>query len=399
MKLPENVEYILEKLEKNGYRADIVGGPVRDFLLGKTPGDYDITTSASPEETKRIFTDTRTVDTGIKHGTVSIILDGEQYEVTTYRIDGEYKDSRHPESVTFTENIEEDLRRRDFTMNAIAYSHRHGITDPYGGIKDTECGIIRAVGEPKLRFTEDALRILRGARFSATLGFTVEEETKRAMLETYDLLDNVSVERIYVELRKMISGDFAYSALLDFSKIVLHVVPELSSLSLPDKSLFEDADYPSRLISLFYLNSDCPKEKFSLAMKRLHTDSRIRELGEKILPLVNAAETDNDRGLTRLLRAVGEECAIALVELRVLLGLSDLREKNRLFALVDKGVTYKISDLKINGKTLLALNAVGRAVGEVLSLLLDYVIDGKIENTEDALLDAAKDILSSMSNE
>lgn len=398
MKLPKNVEYILEKLEKNSYRADIVGGPVRDFLLGRIPGDYDITTSASPDETKRIFADDRTVDTGIKHGTVSIILDGEQYEVTTYRIDGEYKDSRHPESVTFTENIEEDLRRRDFTMNAIAYSHRHGITDPYGGRADTEKGIIRAVGEPKLRFTEDALRILRGARFSATLGFRVEEETKRAMLETYGLLDNVSVERIYVELRKMMSGSFAYSALSEFSEIVLHVIPELSLLSLPERSLFEKADYPSRLISLFYLGSKTPRDSFSLAMKRLHTDSHIRELGEKILPLVSEADTDTDRGLTRLLRSVGEECALALVDLRILLGFSGEETKASLAALIERGVAYRLSDLKINGKALLSLGASGKAVGEVLNTLLDYVIDGKIDNTDATLIDTAKDILSSMSD-
>ena len=225
MKLPQNVEYILEKLEKNGYRADIVGGPVRDFLLGKIPDDYDITTSASPEETKLVFSDLRTVDTGIKHGTVSIILDGEQYEVTTYRIDGEYKDSRHPETVTFTRNIEEDLRRRDFTMNAIAYSPRHGITDPYGGREDTAAGIIRAVGEPRLRFTEDALRILRGVRFAATLGFEVEKDTGCAMLETRHLLKNVSVERIYVELKKMISGKYSYDVLSCFSDIILDVIP------------------------------------------------------------------------------------------------------------------------------------------------------------------------------
>ena len=398
MKLPENVEYILEKLEKNGYRADIVGGPVRDFLLGKTPDDYDITTSASPEETKRIFADDRTVDTGIKHGTVSVILDGEQYEVTTYRIDGEYKDSRHPESVTFTENIEEDLRRRDFTMNAIAYSHRHGITDPYGGRSDTKAGIIRAVGEPKLRFTEDALRILRGARFSATLGFTVEEETKRAMLETYGLLDNVSVERIYVELRKMISGDYAYSALSEFSEIVLHVIPELSSLYLPDRALFEKANYTARLLSLFYLGSKTPKESFSLAMKRLHTDSHIRLLGEKILPLVNNAETDTDRALTRLLRLVGEECATQLVELRILLGISGEPTRTRLAELLGDGVVYRLSDLKINGKTLVSLGASGKAVGDVLDTLLDYVIGGKINNTESSLIEAAKEILSAMSD-
>ena len=317
MKLPQNVEHILEKLEKNGYRADIVGGPVRDFLLGKIPDDYDITTSASPEETKLVFSDLRTVDTGIKHGTVSIILDGEQYEVTTYRIDGEYKDSRHPETVTFTRNIEEDLRRRDFTMNAIAYSPRHGITDPYGGREDTAAGIIRAVGEPRLRFTEDALRILRGVRFAATLGFEVEKDTGRAMLETRHLLKNVSVERIYVELKKMISGKYSYDVLSCFSDIILDVIPELSSLDKPKRALYDAADYTPRLISLFYLNSDSPRESFEGAMKRLHTDSAIRELGARVIPLIDNSDTESDVGLTYILRDVGEVCAGILVETKM----------------------------------------------------------------------------------
>lgn len=393
MKLPQNVEYILEKLEKNGYRADIVGGPVRDFLLGKIPDDYDITTSASPEETKLVFSDLRTVDTGIKHGTVSIILDGEQYEVTTYRIDGEYKDSRHPETVTFTRNIKEDLRRRDFTMNAIAYSPRHGITDPYGGREDTAAGIIRAVGEPRLRFTEDALRILRGVRFAATLGFEVEKDTGRAMLETRHLLKNVSVERIYVELKKMISGKYSYDVLSCFSDIILDVIPELSSLDKPKRALYDAADYTPRLISLFYLNSDSPRESFEGAMKRLHTDSAIRELGTRVIPLIDNSDTESDVGLTYILRDVGEVCAGILVETKILLGLSGEGDKTRLESLISRDAVYKLADLKINGKALCALGAKGKQVGEILSSLLDFVIEGKIENTEEKLLLKAKEML------
>ena len=391
--LPHNVNYILDRLENSGYRADIVGGPVRDFLLGKTPDDYDITTSASPEETKRVFSDLRTVDTGIKHGTVSVILDGEQYEVTTYRIDGEYKDSRHPECVTFTKNIEEDLRRRDFTMNAIAYSPRHGITDPYGGREDTAQGIIRAVGEPNLRFTEDALRILRGVRFSATLGFKVEEETKRAMLEACGLLQNVSVERVYVELKKMISGAHSYDAFSEFSEIISDTLPELSGLALPEKPLYDSADYTSRLIALFCLNSDSPKEAFECAMKRLHTDSHIRDLGISVIPLIESADTASDRGLTHILREIGEECAVLLVGVKVLLGMSDCDAPKRLVNLLDSGAVYKLSELRIDGKTLISLGAKGRQIGDILNLLLIEVIDGKTENTKDALFARAKSLI------
>ena len=391
--LPDNVNYILSKLENSGYRADIVGGPVRDFLLGKSPDDFDITTSATPDETKRVFSDLRTVDTGIKHGTVSVIIDGEQYEVTTYRIDGEYKDSRHPESVTFTEDIKEDLRRRDFTMNAIAYSPRHGITDPYGGREDTACGIIRAVGEPTLRFSEDALRILRGVRFSASLGFCVEEKTKRAMLETRGLLKNVSVERIYVELRKMISGAHSYSAFSEFSEIISDALPELSGLKLPERELYGKANYLSRIIALFYLNSDSPAVAFEAAMKRLHTDSHIRECGRSVIPMIDSADVSSDKGLTRVLRDIGAENALALINVMVLLDKADGEAPLRLEKLLSDGAVYKISDLRIDGKALIALGAKGRQIGEMLSRLLDEVIDGSLENTEEALLSRAKKLI------
>ncbi len=390
IKLPKSVEFILDTLEASGYRADIVGGPVRDFLLGKIPDDYDITTSASPEEIKKVFADLRTVDTGIKHGTVSVILDGVSYEVTTYRIDGEYKDSRHPETVTFTKNIEEDLRRRDFTMNAIAYSPKHGITDPYGGREDTAAGVIRAVGEPRLRFTEDSLRILRGVRFAASLGFRVEENTSRAMLETRRLLANVSVERIYVELKKALSGKYSYDTLSQFSEIILDVIPELSGLRLPEKRLYENADYTSRLIALFYMNTESPRESFERAMMRLHTDSRIRETGAKVIPLIESADTESDCGLKFILRDVGEECAKILISLKVLLGLAERRSFERLAELLNSGAVYKISELKINGKALLSLGAVGKQVGDILDRLLTEVIEGRVENEENALASAAK---------
>ena len=390
--LPKNVKYILEKLEANGCSADIVGGPVRDFLLGKIPDDYDITTSASPDEIKRIFSDDRTVDTGIKHGTVSVILDGVSYEVTTYRIDGEYKDSRRPETVTFTKKIEEDLRRRDFTMNAIAYNPNRGITDPYGGREDVNAGIIRAVGEPCVRFTEDALRILRGVRFAAALGFDVEEETKRAMLETRHLLANVSVERIYVELKKALSGKYSYDALAEFSEIILDVIPELSGLALPEKSRYENADFKARLIALFYINSETPKRSFESAMARLHTDSHIREVGASVLSFIDSADIMSARGLKYLLRDVGDECAKLLVSVKVLLGTAPSHSYEMLAELLDSGAVYKLSELKINGKDLLSLGVKGRRIGNILDSLLSDVIEEKLENERNALLSAAKSL-------
>ena len=179
LEIPKNAETILHILEKAGYEAYVVGGCVRDSILGRSPDDWDITTSAKPEQVKALFH--RTVDTGLQHGTVTVLMEKEGYEVTTYRVDGEYEDGRHPKEVTFTASLEEDLKRRDFTINAMAYNPSSGLVDLFGGLEDIERKIIRCVGDPLERFTEDALRIMRAVRFSAQLGFAIEEETRKAL--------------------------------------------------------------------------------------------------------------------------------------------------------------------------------------------------------------------------
>lgn len=204
IQVPKAAEEILEKLNNHGFEAYVVGGCVRDSLLGRKPGDWDITTSARPEEVKSIFG--RTIDTGIQHGTVTIMKGKEGYEVTTYRIDGEYEDGRHPKEVAFTSNLLEDLKRRDFTINAMAYSHRDGLVDAFGGIEDLKQGRIRCVGKAMDRFTEDALRILRAVRFSAQLGFEIEAETWSAVKAIAPNLSHVSKERIQVELTKLLTS-------------------------------------------------------------------------------------------------------------------------------------------------------------------------------------------------
>ena len=205
MQLPDSVEKIIHTLETAGYEAYAVGGCVRDALLGLTPDDWDITTSAEPEEVKALFS--RTIDTGIKHGTVTVRLNGKSFEVTTYRIDGKYEDGRHPEEVTFTKSLEEDLKRRDFTINAMAVNDRTGIVDLFGGQEDLKAGIIRCVGDPMERFSEDALRMMRAVRFAAKLDFSIEEETKKSISILKDNLRKVSAERIQVELTKLITSN------------------------------------------------------------------------------------------------------------------------------------------------------------------------------------------------
>ena len=205
IQLPEKVRYIIDILMEAGYDAYAVGGCVRDSILGRKPSDWDITTSALPEQVKGLFR--RTVDTGIQHGTVTIMLEKEGFEVTTYRIDGEYEDSRHPKTVIFTPNLIEDLKRRDFTINAMAYNDKAGIVDAFEGMEDLQRKVIRCVGDAEARFGEDALRIMRAIRFSAQLGYEIEEETGKAIRKLAPTLQNISAERIQVELVKLITSD------------------------------------------------------------------------------------------------------------------------------------------------------------------------------------------------
>ena len=205
IQIPNSVQFIIQTIEQAGFEAYAVGGCVRDSILGRTPDDWDITTSAKPEDIKRLFR--HTVDTGIQHGTVTVLIKKECYEVTTYRIDGEYEDSRHPKAVNFTSLLSEDLRRRDFTINAMAYNDHKGLVDLFGGQEDLRQGIIRCVGNPEERFSEDALRIMRAVRFSAQLGYVIEENTRQAFQKLAHTLSRISVERIQVELTKLLVSD------------------------------------------------------------------------------------------------------------------------------------------------------------------------------------------------
>jgi tRNA nucleotidyltransferase (CCA-adding enzyme) len=202
LRIPHKVNDIIEELMRQGFEAYVVGGCVRDMVLGREPEDWDITTSATPHEVKKIFR--RTVDTGIQHGTVTVLLDKDHFEVTTYRLDGEYEDNRHPKEVSFTSSLSEDLKRRDFTINAMAYNEKEGVIDLFGGMEDLKKGLIRCVGSAKERFDEDALRILRAVRFSAQLGFTIEQDTMEAVKSKVIHLNNISAERIRVELTKLL---------------------------------------------------------------------------------------------------------------------------------------------------------------------------------------------------
>ncbi len=227
IKIPPQVDAILERLMQNDREACAVGGCVRDSLLGLTPNDWDIATSALPEETERIFADCRVIETGLKHGTVTVLWGGMPVEVTTYRIDGAYSDGRHPDGVSFTRNLEDDLARRDFTVNALAYRKKDGIVDCFGGRKDLANGVIRCVGDADVRFQEDGLRILRALRFASVLGFSIEKQTSESALRNRGLLDRIAGERIQTELMKLLCGRDAANVLRQYREIVAQFIPEI----------------------------------------------------------------------------------------------------------------------------------------------------------------------------
>ena len=229
LNIPSKAKTIITLLENAGFEAFCVGGAVRDSIMGLNPTDWDITTSASPEDTVMVFKDYKTVDTGLKHGTLTVVIDKTPFEVTTYRVDGDYNDNRHPENVHFTKKLSDDLSRRDFTVNALAYNDKTGLVDLYGGQEDIHNSIIKTVGNPSARFQEDGLRIMRALRFASVLGFTIESETAKAIHDNKDLLKNISAERLAVELSKLVCGKNAFNILTEYWDVLSVFIPEIKS--------------------------------------------------------------------------------------------------------------------------------------------------------------------------
>lgn len=382
--LPNGAKKIIERLESQGYRADIVGGCVRDSLLGRVPSDFDITTSATPCEVKAAFSDLRTVDTGIKHGTVTVILDGEPYEVTTYRLDGEYQDNRHPVSVSFASRIEDDLSRRDFTINAMAYSEKYGLTDAFGGVEDINARTVRAVGDANTRFDEDALRILRAIRFAAVLGFGVEDSTARAVHEKYKRLASVSVERIFTEVRKLICAENSYNVISEFSDVLLFVFSELDSLSLPDLRVWRGATFEERLAVLYYINGSA--DALSDTLSRLRCDNRTADACINILKAIaQIGKAPSEGEIRRFLTQYEDSIAISAARLASLMGNTKPEAYERARSLVLSDAPRRISQLAINGDDIVSLGARGKRVGEILTMLLYAVCDGRVNNDREPL--------------
>lgn len=383
--LSNDVLWILNKLSAAGYRADIVGGPVRDLLRGVEPSDFDITTSALPKETETVFSGERIIETGIKHGTVALIKNGVQYEITTYRIDGEYSDSRHPSSVSFTKSIEEDLARRDFTINAIAYSHQNGLTDPYGGAEDIKRGIIKAVGVAEDRFDEDALRILRGVRFASTLGFEIEEQTSLAMVKKAHLLDKISKERIFTEWKKLLLGKNAIKIISENQNVIHAILPDVSIPKSLCTAAWDSARFDARHIAL--LTSLTP-EKYISRMRSMKTDRHIIELGASVLASIGKYGS-SAQDLAFMLRDIGEESAECLIECESILNRRSASDLKLLSAVKNSGVPYKLSMLNIDGNALLDMGFSGIKIKKTLLYLQEKIILGELNNDSYSLKKAA----------
>lgn len=444
MDMPKNVDTAINLLQSAGFEAYAVGGCVRDSLLGKTPNDWDITTSAKPEDMKSVFADFHCIDTGIKHGTVTVVIDGEPLEITTFRLDGEYEDNRHPKSVTFTSNLGADLGRRDFTVNAMAYSKMTGTVDLFGGQNDLKNKIIRCVGDPDRRFNEDALRILRALRFASALDFEIEEKTAQSLLKNRALLGNISEERIAKELLKLVCGKGAKRILTDFAPVLFEILPELQPMyknshdnphhcydiyehtliavesidpepTLRFAMLLHDCGKPAvkkfdeNGVAHFYGHQRISAEISAQILARLKVSNKFRD---EILFLVSNHDRwelyENTEKMPRYLSKCGLDGVLNLLKVMRADVLAQSPEyRYRLDQIADAEETAKnlaaqkpclsLSELQINGRTLMDIGIPqGRKLGAVLAQLLDEVIDGVTKNTQEALTTRAREIYSEM---
>ena len=382
--LPPGALEVLRRLNAAGYQAYAVGGCVRDMARGVPPHDYDICTSALPAQTERCFAGERVVETGLKHGTVTVLMAGEPYEITTFRTDGDYLDGRHPQSVAFTDSLTEDLRRRDFTINAMAYHPDIGLRDPFGGQADIARRMIRCVGDAGARFTEDALRILRALRFAAELGFDIAPDTARAMRELSGRLALISRERIAAELLRALKGINAVPVLRAFDTVLLAALPDYPAAALPEAlhalAILPRGDTVLRLAALL---SPCG----AAGGRVLASLKPSRALSAQVLALTAAAGADISRAeLPLWLARLGE------TQLRRLLTLQGREELLAcLPALLAQHPPLTLGELQINGRDLTAAGLpAGAELGRTLNALHRRVLLGELPNERGALLAAAK---------
>ncbi len=394
LKLPPKVIRIIRVLQENGFEAYAVGGCVRDMILGREPDDWDITTSARPQQVKKIFL--RTVDTGLAHGTVTVLLGDDSFEVTTYRIDGAYEDHRHPSFVTFSGELAEDLRRRDFTINAMAYNREQGLVDLFGGMEDLQRKRIRCVGDARERFGEDALRILRAVRFSAQLGFFVEAGTEKALREMADSLAFVSAERIQTELTKLLlSSHPAYVLRLFDTGIVGVILPELDE-EIQNSGYLEKAAVrlkkaPSqKAMRLAIFLYPLGEKKAAQTLRRLKFDNHTIDAARRLVRWHDYSIGENPAAVRRAAALMGEEIFPQALQMQKT--YKDVSKAESLWReILEKGQCISKKSMRISGDDLISLGMKpGRAIGECLEELFLDVLENPEHNTKEYLLECAK---------
>lgn len=409
--MPQNVKLIIDTLEEAGYEAFAVGGCVRDALMGRIPNDWDITTSATPEQVKSLFK--RTIDTGIKHGTVTIMIGKEGYEVTTYRIDGEYIDGRHPDKVIFTSNLIEDLKRRDFTINAMAYNDRAGIVDAFHGVDDLNNKIIRCVGEATERFTEDALRILRALRFSAQLDFSIDSSTALAIEKLGKNLRLISKERIRTELDKLIISKCPDRIkLVQVYKLNEYIFEDTTAINLNDAKLYENiAALMVTLPNNHYLRWAALmhyEEEPELVLRKLKFDNITINTCNKLVAAAHTPLPENKPGLRRIIVKYGREIfdnylftylkGLSQCNLYPLGSFDHINTVEKLYKeIIADNDCISTKDMALGGSILLKEGfESGKKMGEVLNYLFERVLDEPSLNNFDTLLNLAKEYYTSL---
>lgn len=441
IQMPRNVEFIIDNLKKSGFDAYAVGGCIRDSIMGVVPKDWDICTSALPEQTKRVFQGYHIIDTGIKHGTVTIVIDKEMYEVTTFRIDGNYKDNRRPESVTFVNAIKEDLARRDFTVNALAYNYDSGLIDYFGGLEDIKNKKIKCVGSADKRFNEDALRILRAIRFSAVYNFDVEEETSKSIHKNAYLMSNISRERINAELNKILLSQKPSTVLMQYSDVIEVFIPEIKVcigfnqnnkhhcydvwehicktvdniepiLVLRLTMMLHDIAKPLCAIKddngEFHFrghNTFCAKICHTI-LKRLKYPNYIVKKCTELVRAHDMTFSKSRNGIRRYICKFGKEFLYDLIKVKYAdisaqseykkeEKIKDLQEfKEMLDVVISEENCFSLKDMNINGKDIKNLGVKeGKEIGVILSELFDMVIENKVENNHAQLMLMAENII------
>ncbi|MBR5230394.1 MAG: HD domain-containing protein [Firmicutes bacterium] len=443
--IPKNINFIINTLGEAGYEAFIVGGCVRDMLMEREPHDFDVTTSARPEQTKAILeaAGVKVFETGIKHGTVTAVIDGENVEITTYRIEKGYSDNRHPDLVEFTDSLREDLARRDFTMNAIAWNPQAGLKDYFGGQEDIEKCRIKAVGESDTRFKEDGLRILRAIRFASVLGFEIESETEAALARNKALLKKISVERSREELTKLLTGPGAGTTLMKYADIIGVVLPEILAMKgfqqrnphhiydvlehsavcvdrispqphLRWAALLHDVGKPDTFtmdddgIGHFYGHGARSEAIARTIMHRLRFDTDTLKRTADLIKHHDLQIELTTKSVKKALNKLGEENLHHLILLKRADNMAqhpDLIGRQQYYdhlealirQIIDESQCFTLKDLAVNGNDLIAIGITeGKQIGMILKSLLDDVIEGRIANEKDFLLALAKEKTSNL---